>query len=70
MIERIRLRTFAVDDTSEIRAKHVGVLTELLAKKRLALANTTDPAEHRRLHVAIAGLEQAIDRARQDQVKE
>ena len=70
MHDRIRARWFPNDDTLAIRAKHVGVLSEMLARKRLALANTTDPAEHRRLHVAIAGLERAIDQARQDQVKE
>lgn len=69
MKDRIKARWLASDDTSRIKNTYVGILSEALAKKRLALATTTDPAKHIELRCEIAGIELALKRAR-EQTKE
>jgi len=65
MFDRIKARWIPSDDTKRIRAQYLGVLSEALASKRLALAGATDPAEKLELRCAIAGIEAALKLARQ-----
>lgn len=65
MHDRIKARWLPRDDTRRIKNTYVGILSESLAKKRLALATTTDPAERLELHVVIAGIEGALKLARE-----
>jgi hypothetical protein len=65
MLEKIRLKTLPIDDTVGTHRKYVGILTEKLAVKRLALLNATVPSDVEQLSNEVREVLAALERARE-----